>query len=333
MTTTRQHTAYKNWIKRIIAQNGGDAEYRKPGAGVVAAVEAAPVVEPVKRARKVKTAKVEPVVVEPVYTKEATPEQADAIYQALAEICETTGIGHVETVVVEPEPVKLETWKPGDTEGYPAKGDTLHLLTLTGEEYNGKRIPFPAGTIYPVYIATNQEGAIMRVPERSASLKPAEMVLGWHYRASSYSDALTDALEDLRLLKAWQRHQYGKHTLANAALDAGEIKLQARGTVENFEIYKSAMLAAVKGLGKKAYIDLAGYLFPAATLAAIVRLQDDLLTVTVNPEHTQTFTDSHGAPTTKTTPTLTIKAGTSKTTLLGMVNLAPNNFEIYPCSI
>lgn len=291
----KQHTGYRNFIKRAMAR-ANSAVYAKPGKAAAAAVAT-----------------------EPVYSKQATPEQAVEIYTALAEICKETGIGVVD------EPVKVETWKPDEREGIPAKSDKFQIVTLTSDIYNGKRIPFKSlvnglgGSIFPVYMVANQNGVLMQTVTADGS-KAADMVLGWHYRAEGLdSDALTRAIEDVKRLKTWQRYTYRSHN-QNPAIDAGEIKLPARGTLESFEINVKTFIATLRGLAKNAYMDLGGYIFPIQTITEICRVASaDAMTVKVENNEK---------------PALVLQHGNSKTRIFGMNNdNLPKDIKVIPCMI
>lgn len=287
----KQHTGYRNFIKRAMAR-ANSAVYAKPGKAAAAAVAT-----------------------EPVYSKQATPEQAVEIYTALAEICKETGIGVVD------EPVKVETWKPDEREGIPAKSDKFQIVTLTSDIYNGKRIPFKSlvnglgGSIFPVYMVANQDGELMQTVNATDS-KAADMVLGWHYRAEGvYVNALQDALADVKRLRTWQRYHYGKRTES-----ADTIKLPARGTLESFEINVKSFIGVLRGLAKNAYMDLGGYIFPVKTITEICRVASaDFMTVNVENNEK---------------PALVLKHGNSKTRIFGMDNkVIPANIEVIPCMI
>lgn len=204
-------------------------------------------------------------------TARATMEKQDAAKPAAA----------VETA----KPEAVETWTPGETDGIPAKNDTFHIVTLHGDIYNGKRIPFKSlynglgGSIFPVYMVANQHGEMMRVP----SIDPEIKALGWYYRAEGVTDdAMEQALKDLKRLRTWQRKTYHGKTNQNAALDAGEIKLPARGSLENFQINARSFYGLLRGLPEKTFLQFGEHFIPAQIIRAFCALaESDEIAVTV----------------------------------------------------
>jgi hypothetical protein len=308
MTTGRRDHMKRAHARKQAAQRGRMDQAQAAVKRAIQTVEKAPV--------KVTSA-------EPVYTKQATPDQAAELYRGLAEICKITGIGEV---VCNPAPVELPMWKPAANDGYPAKTDTLQLVTLADDVYNGYRIPFPKNTQFPVYMVANQDGKLMQTP-RDGYKTPGEMILGWNYRTAEYMEA---ALQDVKRLKTWQRYTYGKHTEP-----ADVVKLPARGTLENFEINTKSLLASIRQYSKKVYLEINGYLFPAKTIADICRVADgDTIQVEIKKEHVTPCITEKGESYTKTTPAIILRHGNAKTTLLGqIIDDYTKNLEIVPCTL
>jgi len=188
------------------------------------------------------------------------------------------------TEIVPAKPAAVETWAPGETEGIPAKNDTFHIVTLHGDIYNGKRIPFKSlvnglgGSIFPVYMVANQENQLMRVP----SIDPEMKALGWYYRAEGVTDdAMEQALKDLKRLRTWQRKTYHGKTNQNPAIDDGEIKLPARGTLENFQINARSFYGLLRGLPEKTFLQFGEHAIPAQIIRSLCALaESDEMTVT-----------------------------------------------------
>lgn len=209
---------------------------------------------------------------------------------------------------------KYPVFKPTAEDGYPAKNDTLHLVTLQDNIFNGYTLPFPAGTEYPAYMVVNQDNKIMRIPRDDGS-KAADMTLFWGYRQAGH---LQGAISDLKRLRTWQRYHYGKGVKQAEPVEV--IRLPARGNwQQGFEVSVKSLLGLIRDLPSKAYLAMDGYLFPAQTLAEICRVASaDTMRIGIEKEREFTgLKEELREKYTKTTPAMVIRHGSAKTCLMG----------------
>ena len=189
----------------------------------------------------------------------------------------------------------------------------------------------------------------MRIPEdrdylNSQKESPKRIpALGWYYRSNGTNgdEALDLALRAIKRLKTWQRMTYGKPPTE----PADEVKLPARGTLEDFTIGTGALFAALKSYGKKVYLELAGYLFPAATLAEICKVSgNEHAQLTIDPRHafpvydtgsTKYPGETKNPSDTKYYPALVMTHGNAVQAIRGMLagSGTPADYQVIPCTI